>query len=101
MKRLSRRLNRNRKEGFLNALASTIKKYPTTLIRKHANELKVNEKTVRTATKQDLSSDLNLLDYAIWGVLENKQKMQLPIKILVCLKLLLKRNGIKCLKNLF
>ena len=26
---------------------------------------------MRTAIKQDLSQDLNLLDYAIWGVLEN------------------------------
>ena len=37
-------------------------------IKKHATELKVYEKTVRSAIKQDLS----LLDYAIWGVLENK-----------------------------
>ena len=45
-----------------------IKKYPTTSIRKYANELK----TVRTAIKQDLSPGLNLLDHAIWGILENK-----------------------------
>ena len=49
-----------------------IKKDPTTLIKKHANELKVLEKTVRAAIKQDLSPDLNSLDYAIWGVLDNK-----------------------------
>ena len=60
------------KEGFLAAFAMAIKKDPITSIRKHANELKVHEKTVRTGFKQDLSSDLNPLDYAIWGVLENK-----------------------------
>ena len=37
----------------------------------HPNELKVNEKTVRTAIKQDLSADHNPLDYTILGVLEN------------------------------
>ena len=41
-------------------------------IRKHSNELKVREKIVWTVIKQDLSQDLNSLDYAIWGVLENK-----------------------------
>ena len=41
-------------------------------IRKYANELKIHEKTVRTAIKQNLSPDLNPLDYIIWGVLENK-----------------------------
>ena len=34
--------------------------------------LKVHEKTVRTAIRQDLSPDLNPLDSTIWGVLENK-----------------------------
>ena len=34
--------------------------------------MKVHEKTVRRAIKQYLSPDLNSLDYAIWGVLENK-----------------------------
>ena len=48
------------------------KKDPTKSIRKHANKLKVHEKTVRTAIKQDLSPDLKPLDYAIWVVLENK-----------------------------
>ena len=41
-------------------------------IRKHANILKVHEKTVGTAIKQDLSQDLNLFDYTMWGILENK-----------------------------
>ena len=50
------------KRRFLTALTTAIKKNS---IRKHANELKVREKTVRTATKQDLSSDLNPLDYAL------------------------------------
>ena len=49
-----------------------IKKDTTTSTGKHANELKIHEKTMRTAIKQDLSPDLNSLDYAIWGVLENK-----------------------------
>ena len=42
-------------------------------IRKHTNELKVHEKTVRTAITEDLSPDLNPLDYTIGGgVLEKK-----------------------------
>ena len=41
-------------------------------IRKHTNELKVYEKTLRTTIKQDLSRELNPLDYTVWGVLENK-----------------------------
>ena len=60
------------KEGFLTALATAIKKDPSTSIKKHTNDLKVHEKTVRTATKPDLSPDLNSLVYAIWGILENK-----------------------------
>ena len=44
----------------------------TKVIRKYANEVKVHEKTVRTVIEQDLSPDLNSLDYALWGVLENK-----------------------------
>ena len=60
---------RKRKEGFLTALATAIKKGPT---RKPANELKVQEKTVRTTIKLDLSPDLNPLDFAIWDVLETK-----------------------------
>ena len=64
-------LNNKRKNVFL-ALATVIKKHPTMSIRKHANELQVHKKTVRSAIKLDLSSDLKLLDNAIWGVLENK-----------------------------
>ena len=41
-------------------------------VNKCANKLKVHEKTVRTAIKQDLRPDLNSFDYAIWGILENK-----------------------------
>ena len=44
----------------------------TVSIRKQANNLKVYKKTVRTAIKQDLSPDLNPLDYAIRDILENK-----------------------------
>ena len=42
-------------------------------MRKHINELKVHNKTVRTAIKQDLSLDHYFLDYAIGGILENKK----------------------------
>ena len=42
-KRRSGKLNKKRKEGFLISLA-TIKKDPTTSIRKHANEKEVHEK---------------------------------------------------------
>ena len=96
---------KKRKENFLNVLTSAIKKDPTTLIRMHANELKIHEKTVRTVIKQDLSPDRNLLDYVTWGVLEKKtqkkqkKQMQLPIQILVLLRVPFSRNGIKCLKN--
>ena len=46
---------KNEKNGFLTAFAMK----HTTSIRKNANELKVHEKTERTAIKQDLSHDLN------------------------------------------
>ena len=71
-KKGSERFNKERKEGFLTALASAIKKDSTTSIRKHANESKVHEKTLRTAIKQDLSPDPNPLEYTIWNILENK-----------------------------
>ena len=45
-----------------------IKKDHTTTIRKHDNELKVHEKYVRTAIKQDLSPDLISL-VTIYGAL--------------------------------
>ena len=47
-------------------------------IRKHTNELKVHEKTVGTAIKQDLSPDLNSLDYGILDVLEKKKNPKKP-----------------------
>ena len=62
---------KKQKESFLTALAIVIKKDPTMSIRKCTYELKVCEKTVRTAIKQDLSPNHNPLDYAICGVLEN------------------------------
>ena len=49
-----------------------IKKDPIMSIRKHTNELKVHEKTVRTGIKKDLSPDLKPLDYFIWDILDNK-----------------------------
>ena len=74
-KRESEELCKKWKEGFSTALASAIKKYHTISIRKHANEWKVHEKTERTAIRQNLSRNLNLLDYAIWSVLENKTNL--------------------------
>ena len=44
-KRGSGGLNKKRNEGFLTALVTAIKKDHTTSIRKHADELKVHEKT--------------------------------------------------------
>ena len=52
------------KSSFLTALDTT-KKDLTMSIRKHGKELKVLKKTVKTAIKQDLSQDLNSLDYAM------------------------------------
>ena len=65
-------LNKNRKEGSLTVQATAIKKGSTTSIRKYTNELKIHEKTVKTAIKQDLSPNLKPLDYAIWAILQNK-----------------------------
>ena len=48
-----------------------IKKEPTKSKRKHADELKVHEKTGRTAIKQHLNSDVTTLVFAIWDVLGN------------------------------
>ena len=59
------------KEGFLTALATTIKD-PTASIRKYTNELKVYEKTAGTSIEQYLSPDLKPLDYALLDVLENE-----------------------------
>ena len=70
-KKWSKGFNKKRKEGFSTGLATVIKKDPiTTSIRKHAKELKAHLKT--EAINGDLSPDLNLLDYAIWSILENK-----------------------------
>ena len=68
----SERKKKKHTEGLLTALSTAIKKDRTTSIRKHANELKVNEKTVGTAIKQDLSPDFNPFDFSIWGIFENK-----------------------------
>ena len=69
------------KGGFLTALITAIPKDPITPIRKHTNELKVHEKSVRTAIKQDLSTELNPLDYVLWGILENKTNATSPSNI--------------------
>ena len=71
-KRGSGRLNQKRKERFLTALSTVIKKGPTTSIRKHSNEFKVNEITVKTAIKRGLNPDINPFHYVIWSVLEIK-----------------------------
>ena len=45
---------KTKRKGFLTALTTAIKTDPTAPLRKHVNELKVHEKIVRTAIKQDL-----------------------------------------------
>ena len=67
-------MNKKKKKmkRFLTAVATVIKKDSTTSLRKHANELKVHKKTLRTEVKEDFSSNLNPIDYALLGVLENK-----------------------------
>ena len=67
-KRRSGDFKKKRKEGTFIA----IKKDPTTLIRKYANKLKVHWETVKTTIKQDLSPDLNSLEYALYDVIESK-----------------------------
>ena len=67
-----RRIEHKTKRRLLTALVTGIQKDPTTSIIKHTNELKVYEKTLRTAIKPHLSQDIYPLDYAIWGALENK-----------------------------
>ena len=46
------------------------------------------------------SPNLNPLDYHTWDVLENKTNA-ISHQNVGCLKLLLRRNRIKCLQNLF
>ena len=61
---------------------------------------------LKTVTKPKKNSEItgfslwppSSLDFTLYGVFK---KMQLPIQILVSLRLLLKRNGIKYQKNLF
>ena len=48
--RLNKKKKKKRKERFIVSLATLIKKDITTSIIKHANELKVHEKTARTIT---------------------------------------------------
>ena len=57
---------------FFTALTTVIKKDPTTSIRKHAYELKVHKKTMRTGVKSDLSLDFNCPDFALWDIFDNK-----------------------------
>ena len=100
-KRGSGGLNKNKKKVFfLTALAMAIKKDPTASIRKHTNELKICKKTVRSAIKQDLSPDLNSLDYTTWCILENNTNATSLLSIGL-LKTALRGNWIKCLKNFF
>ena len=42
----------------------------------------VNEKTVRTAIKQDLNPDCNLLDCVIWGILKTNATFHPNISLL-------------------
>ena len=55
-------LNKNRSEGFFNFSRHGDLEGPNRIIRKYANELEVNEKSVKTAIKQDLNPDVNLLN---------------------------------------
>ena len=72
------KLNKNKKQQRIYDLlsAETQPKFLcqpyTKSIKKHVYESKVHEKTVKTAIKQDLSFDLNTLEYAMWSILENK-----------------------------
>ena len=50
-------------------------------------ERKISE-IIRVSLWSPLNPDFNPLDYYIWGVLENKQKLQLPIQIVIRLRLL-------------
>ena len=96
-----RRIEQKQKRRLFNcSFAVTIQKNLMTSIRKHSSELKVHEKTVWSEINEDLSSYFNPLDYAIWGILEGKQQ-QFPIQIFVRLSLLLRRNGIEYLQNLY
>ena len=76
-KRVSGGLNKKQKGS---ALATAIKKDPTTSIRKHANELKVHKKTVRTALKQDLSPDHNPFWLCYIGHFRKQNKCNFPLK---------------------
>ena len=75
-----------RRESFLNALITSIKKDPTPAIRKPSDELKFHEKTMMTAIKQVSNLDINPVYYAIWGVLENKNKYAISLQIIGSLK---------------
>ena len=91
-------IDQKRKEFFLTALVTAIKKDPTKSIRKQVKELKVHVKTVRKAIKQYLNLENNPLDYTIGA---SRKQMQLAIQISASIRLLLKRNGIKGLRNIF
>ena len=78
-KKKERKERKKWKDGFLIVFASVIKKDPTMLIRKHANEFKVYEETVWTASKQDLSLDHNPL-IMLYGAFLEKKKCNFPSK---------------------
>ena len=64
--------NEQKKKDVLTALATSIKKGPTMSIRKYPKELKVHEKTVWTAIKQDVSQDINPL-ITFYGVFKKTE----------------------------
>ena len=68
------RTEQKRKEGLVTALTSVIKK--------HANELKVHRKILRIAITQDFSPNLNPL-IMLYEAFKKTKQMRLPIKILV------------------
>ena len=58
------------------------------------------EKNLRTAIKQFLSPDLNILDYAIWGVLEKKKTNAISHPNVGSLKTVIKEEWNKTSKEL-
>ena len=60
------RIDQKTQRRLFNWLSWSDEKETTTSIRKHANELKVHEKTGRRTIKQDLSPNFKPLDHASW-----------------------------------
>ena len=70
---------KNVKKAFKLLSLRRLGRIPTTTERKHANDLKVHEQTVRTAIKEDSSPELNPFDCAICDALENQMRNTIQI----------------------